>query len=656
MAVSREETLEPPSLKVKRVDHYYSRWSRQWKYRNTSSKIIVEPGPTVARVNGMWKEFNFVLVRRIPRKEWEEPTFKIVIKSQYLIKACKDVIVSWPGVSWNSDPLEVEPEMFLTFLEEFTTYRDTLQDKQRSQFENYVLSSVNLLLNLLHTDFQTTIRRINSHKAHREISFDLLYSILTPGSILVTECAITRRPRLFKLVGWTETYTHYTLSCESTDLVDNQATSTVSPGKMKTTLILPSFKGTIPMTELDAYPLRYHVDEEGLRETILARGKKWVDLVGVHHKEFDGIAAFRTSRHAVRGRIMVDRASFKRYNPNYSYPKVTTQATSNPPPAHRLTRYRSPPSEEDLNPEGFANGTLVQRKAPNEGIEISISDLSDEELLITPTLVYGFSLSDKLWLEFDVEKVKPVEWNEEAFANLVLPEGRKNMLQALVEAHRRELGFDDFIKGKGHGLVVNLFGPPGVGKTFSAEATSEHVKRPLYLIGAGDLGTDPKALEKTLERVFEVAAAWKAIVLIDEADVFLEQRSLHDLHRNAMVAAFLRHVEYYRGILFLTTNRVKAFDEAFLSRIHVALHFTQLPIESRIKIWTAFIRKAGALDAITPAQIEVLAKRNVNGRQIKNAVRTAQSLSVGKGEALSLGHFVETLDTMEGFEKDFREL
>jgi hypothetical protein len=67
-------------------------------------------------------------------------------------------------------------------------------------------------------------------------------------------------------------------------------------------------------------------------------------------------------------------------------------------------------------------------------------------------------------VEFDAEKIEDVEWNEDAFANLVLPTDRKHLLQSLVEAHHQELGFDDFIKGKGHGLVVNLFGPPGVGR------------------------------------------------------------------------------------------------------------------------------------------------------------------------------------------------
>jgi hypothetical protein len=66
-------------------------------------------------------------------------------------------------------------------------------------------------------------------------------------------------------------------------------------------------------------------------------------------------------------------------------------------------------------------------------------------------------------VEFNVEQVQDVDWNEEAFANLIIPSGRKVLLQSLVEAHHKELGFDDFIKGKGQGLVINLFGPPGVG-------------------------------------------------------------------------------------------------------------------------------------------------------------------------------------------------
>jgi hypothetical protein len=357
--------------------------------------------------------------------------------------------------------------------------------------------------------------------------------------------------------------------------------------------------GTIKIDSLDAYPIKFHPDEKGLRETITKRGKKWVNLIGIHHKQFDGIAAVKYDdkllRHNVRSRIMIDRATFRRQKANYQLPTpVQPEDTTN-----TTSRLFLPQHDFDCyccHPQTRIIGSTVTNDTPHV-------ELTDEDLLLTPSVVFGFSLNVKVWLEFDVEKIQDVEWSEDAFDNLVLPHDQKYLLRSLIEAHHKEIGFDDFIKGKGQGLVVNLFGPPGVGKTFSAEATSEFVHRPLYVVGGGDLGSTAAHLDSSLERIFEVATAWKAIVLIDEADVFLEQRSMHDLERNAMVAVFLRHVEYYRGILFLTTNRVKAFDEAFLSRIHVALHFHELSQESKIQIWNAFISRIGASASITPEQI-----------------------------------------------------
>ncbi|KIK53847.1 hypothetical protein GYMLUDRAFT_178329 [Collybiopsis luxurians FD-317 M1] len=656
------EAAAPPSLKIKRVDHYYSRWYKAWKYKNTSSSITIESGSPLGRGdNDTWKDYLFVIVRKITNNdgsEIKEPTLKIVVKSEYILKACKDVVRSWPGVSWHSNPLELDPEIFLTFLDDFATYRDDLASKaKRTDIETYVLQSVDVLLNFLRTDYANTISTINNLKAHGEITSELLYSILVPRSLFVARCAITGHDRLFKLVSYTKMLNLDNKLCgtrldlESIDLVDRPMSQMASPGKVHTVIGIPLFKGIVKIQELDVYPLKFHHESEKLQEVVLARAKKWVSLIGVHHKEFDGVAAVKNERRlirqTVRGRIMVDRDTFRRFNPNYKYPESSTRVPSPSAEDFPNRGHRFPPipvhnvDESQQSGNEFFNGQ---------------GTFTREELLLTPTTVYGFSLSDKLWLEFDVERISDVQWNQDAFANLVLPEDRKQLLRSLVEAHHRKLGFDDFIKGKGQGLVINLFGPPGVGKTFSAEATSEHVRQPLYLIGAGDLGTTAANLDLALERVFEVATAWKAIVLVDEADVFLEQRSLHDLERNAMVAVFLRHVEYYRGILFLTTNRVKAFDEAFLSRIHVALHFHELPFESKIQVWKAFIAKVGAASAVTQEQLGILAKRNVNGRQIKNAARTAQSLAIGRGEPLSFKHFLSTLDAMDDFTTQFEAI
>ena len=90
----------------------------------------------------------------------------------------------------------------------------------------------------------------------------------------------------------------------------------------------------------------------------------------------------------------------------------------------------------------------------------------------------------------------------------------------------------------------------------------------------------------------------------------------------------------------MTTNRVKMFDDAFLSRIHVALHFQDLPVESRRQVWRSFVNKVGAGDILSDAQINDLAHREINGRQIKNAAKTAKSLAEGRGEKLDYHHYV----------------
>jgi len=88
-----------------------------------------------------------------------------------------------------------------------------------------------------------------------------------------------------------------------------------------------------------------------------------------------------------------------------------------------------------------------------------------------------------------------------------------------------------------------LHGPPGTGKTLTAEAIAELLKRPLYSVSVGELGTTVEKLEEKLREILEVAHLWNAVILLDEADIFLEKRSDNDIHRNAMVGIFLRLLE-----------------------------------------------------------------------------------------------------------------
>jgi DNA polymerase III delta prime subunit len=79
---------------------------------------------------------------------------------------------------------------------------------------------------------------------------------------------------------------------------------------------------------------------------------------------------------------------------------------------------------------------------------------------------------------FFVEKLRPVIWDEQVISRLVIPQDRKELVQALVTEHiQGQSEFDDTIKGKGKGIIFLLHGPPGVGKTLTAECIAGKLAR-----------------------------------------------------------------------------------------------------------------------------------------------------------------------------------
>jgi AAA+ superfamily predicted ATPase len=169
------------------------------------------------------------------------------------------------------------------------------------------------------------------------------------------------------------------------------------------------------------------------------------------------------------------------------------------------------------------------------------------------------------------------------------------------------------------------------------------------MMSAGDLGLDPRQVDNTLKDILEMCTKWNAILLLDEADVFLEQRSLHELERNKLVSIFLRVLEYYEGIMFLTTNRVNTFDAAFQSRIHISLDYPELSMDSRRMIWKNFIENGPLENRVKEEQLDSLSLLHMNGRQIKNVLKTAQLLARRKSENryLAYEHIMTVLDVTQ---------
>ena len=141
-------------------------------------------------------------------------------------------------------------------------------------------------------------------------------------------------------------------------------------------------------------------------------------------------------------------------------------------------------------------------------------------------------------------------------------------------------------------------------------------------MSAGEIGTKPDEAEQKLTNIFDIASHWKALLLLDEADVFVEQRAMTDAARNALVWVFLRKLEYFEGILFLTTNRVKTIDEAIASRIHLPLRYGELDQSARKAVWKSFLTTGNATERrapLPPKDFERLSKKELNGREVRES-------------------------------------
>ncbi|KAI1087940.1 hypothetical protein F5B19DRAFT_33422 [Rostrohypoxylon terebratum] len=278
------------------------------------------------------------------------------------------------------------------------------------------------------------------------------------------------------------------------------------------------------------------------------------------------------------------------------------------------------------------------------------------ELLLPPT-TKGFNLRTKKWYDLNVDQVNEVTWNKDVFNKVELEPDSKDLIKALVSNTIATERNTDLIQGKGNGLILLLHGSPGTGKTLTAESVAEMTGKPLYRVTCGDIGTKAEEVEKYLESVFYLGRLWDCVVLLDEADIFLEKRSIEDLDRNALVSVFLRVLEYYEGILILTSNRVEIFDEAFKSRIQLALYYPELGPSQRRRIWRNFLDRLSEVDGEAidlddlHDNLDDLKDVKMNGREIRNAITTARQLAQFRNERLNYWNLKTSITVSRRFDK-----
>lgn len=347
------------------------------------------------------------------------------------------------------------------------------------------------------------------------------------------------------------------------------------------------FEGEKSITSLPCYPIRYAEKGKQLLEELQKKGQKFQEFLETKHVNYFGWTLVnnpagsrievehgeRKMPEYVDGPVVIDFEeafnSYPRWKPVFREPAVLADNWSlytDEFPIRRWSGYDRAKliSETTEIVQELDGVSMWQRKQAIEGDEFLIASkldqkddqrkkrafkLRDEDLVFLPKRLFAFALRDRTHVLLDVRFIRHIPLQPHVFERLKVHKTKKEAIRGLVSSHfeKKELEAkmhnssagslgQDFIHGKGDGLVILLHGVPGVGKTATAEAVALERKKPLFPITCGDIGVSRYEVDKNLKRIFRLANKWGCVLLFDEADVFLAQRSTHDIERNALVS------------------------------------------------------------------------------------------------------------------------
>jgi len=112
-------------------------------------------------------------------------------------------------------------------------------------------------------------------------------------------------------------------------------------------------------------------------------------------------------------------------------------------------------------------------------------------------------------------------------------------------------------------------------------------------------------------------------------------------------SVFLCTLEYYKGVLFITTNRAAFIDKAFKSRIYLSLNYPVLNKAYQKEIWKSFITRHSPEPAeFSDGDYEAFTEHSMKGRKIKNATKLAHLFASRQGRPLAPSHIKAVLEVL----------
>jgi hypothetical protein len=364
--------------------------------------------------------------------------------------------------------------------------------------------------------------------------------------------------------------------------------------------LIRTFETEKDVTKLVLYPLRFHSDGEQLMARRSERGARFCSLMAQRYLplEYDGWSlehdpfgesifalsnydeAERSARHITSDVIIDFQEAYQAkrdwkpdaaryikstFGPTTEFDKFAIVEWSDENRTKALKRITEAVITQDdvttldgnvvLDTDDF----IVDADVRETERDYTKQKFSYEDLALLPARLMAYALKDRKFFNADIQYLKVPTPMTDPYNELKIPHDHKRLLKAIVQDHfdkkvvHRTLQDkgqvtvqQDFIRGKGKGLVILLHGAPGVGKTATAEAVAFAHRKPLFAITCGDIGVHFSDLEYNLSEIFRLANLWDCVLLLDEAEIFLSRREKVEsaLKTNAVVSS-----TYYPSVL-----------------------------------------------------------------------------------------------------------
>ncbi len=241
--------------------------------------------------------------------------------------------------------------------------------------------------------------------------------------------------------------------------------------------------------------------------------------------------------------------------------------------------------------------------------------------------------------------------------DVVLPARTREAIEdALIEVRHKGLIFNRWgmrrVVRKNKGLSLLFAGPPGTGKTMTAEAIAKELKRPILIVNYAHLENMwVGETEKNIEAVFKQAEMRDAVLFFDEADAVFHRRGFSSAPwTNRDVNVLLHHMENYEGLVVLATNMARVMDKALDRRIDIAVEFEMPSAELRTQIFKRTVPPRAPVSKDVDFG-ELARKYELSGGSILNVVRQAMRNSLRRGKR----HRISMDDFRRAAEKELRK-